>query len=52
MPKKTSAKSRAKKGTTRRKLLDLPIKTVRGGEAESEIKGGLKIKMEDILISS
>ena len=40
MLKKTSTRGREKKATTKRKLLDLPVKTVRGGDAAS-IKGGL-----------
>ena len=40
MLKKTSARDRTKKATTKRKLLDLPVKTVRGGDAAS-IKGGI-----------
>jgi hypothetical protein len=41
MRKKTSTPDRAKKGKTSRKLLDLPVKTVRGGDAAS-IKGGTR----------
>jgi hypothetical protein len=40
MQKKTRAKGRATRGTTGRKLLDLPVKTVRGGD-DAVIKGGL-----------
>jgi len=42
MPKKTSAKDRTKKATTKRKLLDLPVKKVKGGDAAST-KGGIHI---------
>jgi len=40
MLKRTSAGSRTQKATAKRKLLNLPVKTVRGGDAAS-IKGGL-----------
>ena len=43
MPNRTSTKGRPKKATTKRKVLDLPVKTVKGGDAGS-IKGGTFIK--------
>jgi|GEM_PF-1643416 hypothetical protein len=47
MPKQTSTTDRAKKGKTSRKLLNLPVKTVRGGDAAS-IKGGATLKYQDL----
>ena len=41
MPKKTSRKDPAKKQKTSRKLLDLPVKTVKGGDAATLVKGGI-----------
>jgi hypothetical protein len=40
VPKKTSRKDPAKKQKTSRKLLDLPVKTVKGGDAATLVKGG------------